>query len=307
MKVALFGGTGFVGSYLLDCLISNDYLPQVLVRPGSKNKIRSDCNIIHGDIADLNAVEKTINGSDVIIYNIGIIRDFPRSGIIFHDLHVKGLVKCMEIAEKLNVKRFILMSANGVKENGTMYQHTKFLADELLQKSNLCWTIFRPSLIFGDPRSDFRPEFCTQLKKDMLSLPFPAPLFYEGLLPLNAGTFSMSPIHVENVAEFFVKAINRKESYNKVYDLGGVDEFSWKQIIHLIALASNKNTLKMPAPIMLIKIIAFFLDEFSWFPVTRDQLKMLMEGNIVKEHFFNEFEIIPKYFDLNNLHYLNKR
>ena len=58
---------------------------------------------------------------------------------------------------------------------------------------------------------------------------------------------------------------------------------------------------------MLIKIIAFFLDEFSWFPVTRDQLEMLMEGNIVKEHFFNEFEIIPKYFDLNNLNYLNKR
>ena len=61
MKVALFGGTGFVGSYLIDCLILNDYIPQVLVRSGSENKIRSECNIIIGDNCSI--------GSNVIIRN----------------------------------------------------------------------------------------------------------------------------------------------------------------------------------------------------------------------------------------------
>ena len=54
-----------------------------------------------------------------------------------------------------------------------------------------------------------------------------------------------------------------------------------------------------------IKFISLLLDRFSWFPVTRDQLTMLMEGNVVKEQFFDDFEIIPKKFDLNNLDYLS--
>ena len=57
------------------------------------------------------------------------------------------------------------MSANGAKIDGTGYQETKHLAEEYLKYTNLDWTIFRPSLIFGNPRSDDRPEFCTQLKK----------------------------------------------------------------------------------------------------------------------------------------------
>ncbi|GIT57575.1 MAG: hypothetical protein Ct9H300mP18_10040 [Candidatus Neomarinimicrobiota bacterium] len=65
-----------------------------------------------------------------------------------------------------------MMSANGVKVDGTGYQKTKYLAEEYLKFSNVDWTIFRPSLIFGDPRGGDRPEFCSQLKKDMLSLPF---------------------------------------------------------------------------------------------------------------------------------------
>ena len=80
---------------------------------------------------------------------------------------------------------------------------------------------------------------------------------------------------------------------------------SWTEIIHLIALASNKYTWKMPAPVFIIKFISFLLDRFSWFPITRDQLTMLMEGNVVREHFFDDFEIIPKKFDLDNLDYLS--
>ena len=196
------------------------------------------------------------------------------------------------------------LSGTILRSDGTAYQTTKWQADEALTESGLNWTIFRPSLIFGDPCGEGRPEFCTQVRDDMLSMPFPAPLFYNGLLPFNSGLFSMSPIHVKNVAEFFVKSINSKICEKNIFDLGGPEVLTWKEIIHKIALASGKRTWKIPAPVVVIKIAASILDRFKWFPVTRDQLTMLMESNTVSANYFDDFSINPKNFNLENLEYL---
>lgn len=304
MKVAVFGGTGFVGSYIVRELVRKGFIPKILVRSGSLSKIISPCEVVRGDIKDKNAIIETIRGTEVVIYTIGIIREFPKKGVTFKELQLNGLKRCIEIARKIDVKRFILMSANGVRSDGTAYQTTKWQADEALTKSGLNWTIFRPSLIFGDPRGEGRPEFCTQVRDDMLSMPFPAPLFYNGLLPFNSGLFSMSPIHVKNVAEFFVKSINLKICEKNIFDLGGPEVLTWKEIIHKIALASGKRTWKIPAPVVVIKIAASILDRFKWFPVTRDQLTMLMESNTVSANYFDDFSINPKKFNLENLEYL---
>tara|TARA_Y100000588_G_C14213740_1_gene907856 strand:+ start:668 stop:1594 length:927 start_codon:yes stop_codon:yes gene_type:complete len=305
MKVAVFGGTGFVGSYIIKKLKNKGFTPRILIRKMSKHKIDIDCEIIEGSIDDTSAIENTIIGTSAIIYNIGIIREFPKRGITYEKLHFEGVKSCIHLAQKVGVTRFILMSANGVRKNGTGYQITKWKADELLKKSQLEWTVFRPSLIFGNPNGKERPEFCTQLRNDMLSLPFPSPLFFTGLLPIDAGNFSMSPIHVQNVADFFVQSIKRQDCIGKIYNLGGAQEYTWKEIIHCIALASNKRTWKMPVPVIIIKMLAKFLDRFSWFPVTYDQLSMLVEGNIVKEQYFENFNIEYKEFSLENLAYLN--
>ena len=83
MKVALFGGTGFVGSYIVDELINKGHKPIVLVRKNSEKKLiqSSECKIIQGDINDMGAINKTIEGTDAVIYCIGIIREFPKKGI----------------------------------------------------------------------------------------------------------------------------------------------------------------------------------------------------------------------------------
>ena len=304
MKVAVFGGTGFVGSYIVRELVRKGFIPKILVRSGSLAKIISPCEVVRGDIQDKNAIIETIQGTEVVIYTIGIIREFPKKGVTFKELQLNGLKRCIEIARKIDVKRFILMSANGVRSDGTAYQTTKWQADEALTESGLNWTIFRPSLIFGDPSREGRPEFCTQIRDDMLSMPFPAPLFYNGLLPFNSGLFSMSPIHVKNVAEFFVKSINSKICEKNIFDLGGPEVLTWKEIIHKIALASGKRTWKIPAPVVVIKIAASILDRFKWFPVTRDQLTMLMESNTVSANYFDDFSINPKKFNFENLVYL---
>ena len=306
MKVALFGGTGFVGSYITRELVREGFTPKVLVQSGSLSKINSPCEVVKGDIQNKNAILETMQGAEAVIYTIGIIREFPKKGVTFKELHLNGLKRCLEIALKIGVKRFILMSANGVRPDGTAYQRTKWQADEALKESGLNWTIFRPSLIFGDPGGEGRPEFCTQIRDDMLSLPFPAPLFYNGLLPFNAGSFSMSPIHVKNVAEFFVKSIKLKVCEKNIFDLGGPEALTWKEIIHQIALASGKRTWKIPAPVVVIKIAASILDRFKWFPVTCDQLTMLMEGNTVSTNYFDDFSINPIKFSMENLEYLKE-
>ena len=305
MKIALFGGTGFVGQYIVEELLNLGYNINIFVREQSKNKIRQSerINKFIGNIDDLKLIKNILIDCDVVIYLIGIIREFPLKGITFNEVHYEFTKNIIELSDKNNIKRFILMSANGVKEHGTKYQSTKWLADQILKKTTMDWTIFRPSLIFGEPNG--KKEFCTQLRDDMLSLPFPAPLFHYGFIPENAGMFQMSPIHVEDIAKIFCMSIENKNLIKKIYNLGGVEKLSWKQIIKIISNSTAKTKWTIPAPVLPIKFLSRYLEHFSWFPVTNDQLTMLLEGNTCdSEEVFNMFNIVPKNFSKENLNYL---
>lgn len=307
MRVALFGGTGFIGSYIIDQLIDKEHIPRMLVRNGSTEKSLSSnkCEIVNGDITDGDAIREVITGADAVIYTIGIIREFASKGITYEKLHFEGAIRCMDIAIEMEVKRFILMSANGVCPSGTGYQKTKWMSEQYLKNTDLEWTIFRPSLIFGDPRGHDRPEFCTQLKKDLINLPFPAPLFHEGLLPFNAGSFTMSPIHVKTVADIFVSSIDKNNHYGETIELGGETELTWKEIIKIISNACGKKKWALPAPVIAVKTVAAIFDRFSWFPVTKDQLTMLVEGNTCDStNYFSDNNLKPLQFDIENLSYL---
>ena len=307
MNIAVFGASGFVGNYILDELDNNNHTSQILIRRGSESKISPSekQKIIIGDISDTNAIIDTIKDADAIIYNIGIIREFKN--IYFDDMQHKGVERVVKEAKKMNIKRFILMSANGVKENGTGYQHTKFLAEEYLKQSGLNYTIFRPSLIFGPSKAEDQ-EFCTQLRDTMIKLPIPAPLFFSHFNIFKAGNFKMSPIHIENVAEFFIKSIENSKHYMKTYNLGGLQSYNWKQIISNISLALRKKKWMIPAPVEFIKVVAFFFDRFKFFPITRDQITMLLEGNTCNsDELFKDFNITPIDFSVDSLSYLRDK
>jgi nucleoside-diphosphate-sugar epimerase len=78
------------------------------------------------------------------------------------------------------------------------------MAEQYLATTGLDWTAFHPSVLFGDPRG--RMEFATQLYRDVVRSPLPAPLFFEGVMPVHAGMFRMSPIHVKDVASIVIRA-----------------------------------------------------------------------------------------------------
>jgi uncharacterized protein YbjT (DUF2867 family) len=305
MKVTVLGGTGFVGSYLIDELLERGHHPVLLVRPASLHKVNQSgrCTQIYGDIGDPQAVRSAIEGADAVIYNIGILREFPARGATYAALHFEGAKRAIDTAEAAGVRRFLLMSANGVRGDGTGYQRSKYLAEQYLATSGLDWTVFRPSVLFGDPRG--RMEFASQLYREVVRSPLPAPLFYEGLLPLSAGTFRMSPVHVKDVAAVFVKALDMPGTVGQILTLGGPESLTWKAIVQTIAHAAGTTKLALPAPVLLLKGLAAVLDRYAFFPVTRDQLTMLMEGNTCDaEETFRMFGMVATPFDAASLSYL---
>ncbi|MCG8486634.1 MAG: NAD(P)H-binding protein [Chromatiales bacterium] len=305
MKIAILGGTGFVGQYLVSELLNQSDSPGVLIRNAPANRYRDDEKITWyaGSLDDTNSLKAMLEGKDAVIYNIGILRAYPSRGITFESLQYKGVVKTAELAQEMGVKRFILMSANGVDLKLTPYQRTKAAAEDYIKHSDLDWTIFRPSVIFGNPHG--RTEFASMLKRDIIDPPFPAPLFFEGINPQHAGNFQLSPVHVEDVAKAFVQALHLPETISKTYTLGGPEDLSWREILKLIAQVNGKSKIMLPVPTIAPSMAAMILDRYSWFPISRDQISMLTKGNTCRrDDIFNLCAIKPKSFSLDNLQYL---
>ena len=316
MKVALIGGTGFVGSYIIDELIKNDHTPRLLVREGSEYKVLQPdkCEIIQGDIDDNDAIKDTLKGCEAVIYLIALIREFPNKGLTNEKLQFRGSERVAKISEEMGIKRFLLMSALGANPDpyGSKYMQAKHLSEQAIKNTSLDWTILRPSSLFGDPRGGDRPEFCMMLDKLMLNLipypkflPFPAPSFFTGASPFNAGEYALSMVHVQDVASIFVKVLLDKDTINKTIEIGGLIEVSWNEIIKSIASVTGQKVFMLPAPFFVISTIAGVLDKFEWFPAGKDQLKDLIKGSVCNsEELFKKYDIEPIPFNTENLNYL---
>jgi NADH dehydrogenase len=317
MKVALIGGTGYVGSYIIDELIDHDHVPRLLVRDGSEHKVTQPekCEIINGDIEDDEAIGQTLDDCDAVIYLIALIREFPSRGLTNEKLQFKGSKRVAEIAEEKGVKRFLLMSALGAdpNPNGSKYMQAKHLAEQSIKNTGLNWTIIRPSSLFGDPRGGERPEFCMMLDKLMLNLipypkflPFPAPSFFTGMNPLDAGDYALSMIHVKDIASVFVKILADEGSMKQTIEIGGNREVTWNEIVTSIAKVTGRKVIMVPAPFFVISFIAGILDRFKWFPAGKDQLNDLVKGSVCdSSELLNKYDIEPIPFDIKNLKYIS--
>ena len=305
MKVAIIGGTGFVGSYVVDALLDAGHEPHLLVRTGSEDKLHraDECSITKGDLGSSDAISSVVSGCDAVIYLVGILREVPSEGVTFEALQYRGAEAVAEAAKRAGVRRFLLMSANGIDSAETPYQTTKLRAEAMIRESGLDYTIFRPSIVFGDPRG--KMEFATQLYQDMVRIPLPAVGFHTGLTPAH-GEVLMSPVHVRDVADAFVNALGDDSAIGKGFVLGGPEVVSWPQMVQRIATAVGRKKLILPMPIGLMKLGATLFDWLPFFPVTRDQLTMLADGNIAEPA--ELVELIgrqPAEFSPDNLDYLD--
>jgi NADH dehydrogenase len=279
MRVAVIGGTGFVGGYLVDALLDAGHEPALMVRPGSEDKVRrrDACRITTGQVSSADAIAALIDGCGAAIYNVGILRENRRQAVTFEELHFQSAVRVIDVAREAGVRRLLLMSSNGIRRPGTPYQETKLRAEEYLERSGLDFTVLRPSVIFGDPHGNM--EIATQLFRDMIRPPIPAVGFHTGLNP-STGPVLMSPVHVRDVADAFVRSLDDESTFGKRYELGGPEALSWTEMLRRIAAAVEKKKIILPMPIGFMRIGATLFDWLPFFPVTRDQLTMLAQGNV---------------------------
>lgn len=301
MKVFIAGGTGFIGSYLTEALLKVGMTPVVLVRPqhASEVVLPRGCVMKVGDVLERETITAALSGCEAAIYCVGLLKENPFSGITFQKLHVRGLINCVETVKELGIKRFLLISAQGVKLHGTAYQTTKYLGEQYLKQQSFDWTIFRPSLVFGDPRG--RKEFTNQLYRQIVRLPVPAPLFFRGFQFKQAGNFTFTPVYVEDLAAVIVSGLNREETYSRIIPVGGPDEFTWKEIIGTIAEAANRKKWTVPIPTWILWPVLIVLERLPFFPLSRDQVTMLLEGNVASHDIFQELNIQPTPFTAESL------
>lgn len=272
MKVFVTGGSGFVGNEVVRQLVAQGYEVAALVRSGSESKLdmgTSDQVRIHpGDVTEPDSLPPAMQGCDAVIHLVGIIREIPDKGVTFKRLHIEGSRHVIDAAVAQGIKRFLHMSANGVRPAApTGYLQSKWQAEQFLRDTALDWTIFRPSLIFGRGG-----EFVAMLADLIRKLP---------IVPvIGDGQYRIQPVSVRQVAETYVKALTLPEATGEIYHLGGSESYSYDEMLDLTGKALGKDKVKkIHQPVFMVKPFIKLLEGFEKFPLTQDQLTMLLEGN----------------------------
>ena len=270
MRIFLTGATGFVGGEMLRRVLAAGHTARCLVRPGSESRLPIEKNIEVrlGDVLDSSSLSGSLENCDAVINLVGIIREFPGKGITFKKLHTEATRNLVAAAEEQGVRRYLQMSANGTRGNAaSTYHQTKWLAEEAVRASQLEWTIFRPSLIFG-PGDEFVNMLADLIRK--------APL----VPVIGDGQYRMAPVAVEDVAAAFVTSLEQEQCIGQTYPLCGPQDFSYNEILDLVAETLGKKPLrKLHQPVCLMKPIISLLQGIPQFPITQTQLTMLLEGN----------------------------
>jgi len=292
MKVFLTGATGFVGKHMLEQLLVEGYAVRAALRgsPGQKARIvshvqhlgrKDDFQYVHGNVVEGSRLEEGMQGCDAVIHLVGIIVENGTN--TFERVHHLGTRNVVEAAKRTGIKRFVQMSALGVRADGVApYQTTKWKAEEEVRQSGIRFCILRPSLIFG--KGD---GFVTQMMATMRSAPLFRPVPGDGRPKFR-------PIAVEDVTTCFARALTYDAAINQTVELGGPDELTLNEVLAEIARCAGvrKPAVHLPLPLMMAgaRVAQKLLKNP---PVTVDQLRMLQEGSTC------DIEPMKRIFDVN--------
>ena len=305
MRVFLTGGTGFVGRYVAEALLADGHELRCLVREGSEDGLdqrgHDQVEIVTGDITEPRSLAGIMNGCDAVVHLVGIIEEKPSKGVTFERLHVDGTRHVVELARQAGIDRFVHMSANGARADAPSdYQRTKWEAERLVRDAGFAhWTVFRPSIIFGDPGPG-RPEFCVQLWRDLIR-PFPiTPI-------LGDGEYELQPVAVEVVAQGFAQALRQKR--NAAFCVAGRERFPFDTVVDLISRGAGiEPKPKIHQPEWLSRAAVNALSPLGVLPISPAQFEMLMEGNTCDASAFRKaFDVPDVPFTADRLGYVRQR
>lgn len=275
--ILLIGGNGFVGRVLaaqLQLAGHSVLIPTSHLVAARELRMLPKVHVEEANIHEFNVLQNLcsrIKPNGAVINLVGVLHDKPAKpyGNVFKAAHVdlpKNIITAMQLH---GLKRYLHMSALGADSQGpSMYQRSKGDGEATVKASNLGWTIFRPSVIFGA-----QDQFINLFSK--LTKLFPA-------MPLANHQAQFQPVSVEDVATAFVKSLSMPQTIHQSYDLVGPRVYTMKEIVEFAARKAKTSCAIIPVPAFVgyLQALAF---EFLPGPVlmSRDNIASMQLPNVL--------------------------
>ena len=283
-RIALVGGSGFVGRHLTRHLQNRGYACRVITRhPHRHRDLASFCQVVAADPYNHDSLTSVLRGCDAVINLAGIL-NADRKMRTFRRVHVELVENIVASCRTAGVRRLLHMSAlNADQSRGSSsYLRSKGEGENrahTLGKAGIAVTSFRPSVIFGADDS-FLNRFATLLK-------IPGPL------PLACPNAKLSPVFIDDVVEAFTRALEDPATFSKHYELCGPTVYTLRELVQFIAEELGYNKLIIPLPDWASRLQANVLQYVPGKPFTPDNYLSLQTDSVCRENGFEQLGIQP--------------
>ena len=288
-KVAcIFGASGFIGRHLIRRLTKKDFRIIVATRsPYLHGYLKPLGNPGQIDLEKVNLFDEEklrilIKNSDVVINLVGILYETKKQK--FEDIHAKFPSLLSKLCSELNIKKLVHISALGVNETAnSQYIKTKLKGEKNIINNFNRSVILRPSVIFG-PEDKFFNQFASLAE------------FFPALPLIGGGLTYFQPIYVGDVAKSIMTVLEKEEISNNIYELGGPQTFTFKELMKILLKEINKKRFLVSVPFLFAKFQAKILQLLPKPLLTTDQVEMLKYDNIVTNKYptLKDLKINPK-------------
>mgnify|MGYP003956321937 FL=1 len=275
--IAIFGGGGFIGKHLMRKLTNLDYLIKVATRnPYLRGYLKplgspGQIELFKTDIFNPEQVKQVLKNCDLAINLVGILHETKKQK--FNQIHEQFPFLLSSLCNEVGVKNLIHVSALGVKEKHvSKYMQSKLQGEKTIQKIFKSSVILRPSICFGSEDKFFNT--------------FASIAQFSPILPLiGGGKTKFAPIYVGDVAEAIVRTLELNNLEPKIYELGGPENYTFKELMEIILNEIKKKRLLISVPFSVAKFQSYFFQIMSNPLLTPDQVEILKYNNIVSgEH-----------------------
>ncbi len=273
-RVALFGGSGFVGTVLANQLVRGGFGLRIFTRDREHARelwLLPDTDVVVLDVADEERVAHALVGCGAAINLIGILNERRDDGADFRRAHVETVQHLIKACKQARVPHLLHMSALKAGTSApSHYLRSKGEAEKILQTESgrqLHSTVIRPSVIFGR-HDDFLNRFAALLRL--------APV-----LPLTGAEALLQPVYVGDVVAAILALLSRSTSaVHSVVEVGGPTVMSLREIVAYVAQLSGHSALILPLSGKLATLLAWCMEWVPGKPLTRDNLRSLSVASI---------------------------
>jgi NADH dehydrogenase len=272
-QIAVFGGGGFLGRHLIRELTKLNYRVKIATRnPYLKGYLRplgspGQIELIKTNIFNEEDVKQVLKNCDYVINLVGILYQTKKQKFI--QIHSDFPYLLSNLCNKLGIKNLIHISALGVKEkHSSQYIQSKLQGEKNIQNTFKPSVILRPSLVFG-PEDKFFNTFASYAR-------------ISPVLPLiGGGKTKFTPIYCVDVCKAIVKALELKNTEPKIYELGGPENYSFKELIQILLREIKKKRFLINVPFNVAKFQSYFFQMLPKPILTVDQVELLKYDNVI--------------------------